>query len=251
MKESRSLHARKLDFIGASLLSVTLGCLVYPLIEGRELGWPKSMMGMVCLCIISLLWFIQYEARLASKGLDPLVELALFRNRRFSLGILMGLVFYMLSALYLTFSLYLQAGLHKTPLQAGIAMLPFAVSFFFSSAASALDTRIRSYALPAGFALQVIGFGIVALCARYQLRGLEEGLACGGIGFGIVMPRVIKAVIGGIDEPHARLASGMVMTALQIGSALGIAIVGGFFYISLGAEPACRHMLARSAMQWR
>jgi hypothetical protein len=146
----------------------------------------------------------------------------------------MGLVFYMLSAFYLTFSLYLQAGLHKTPLQAGIAMLPFAVSFFFSSAASALDTRIRSYALPAGFALQVIGFGIVALSARYQLRGLEEGLACAGIGFGIVMPRVIKAVIGDIDERHAGLASGMVMTALQIGSALGIAIVGGFFYVSLG-----------------
>jgi hypothetical protein len=148
----------------------------------------------------------------------------------------MGLVFYMLSAFYLTFSLYLQAGLHNTPLQAGIAMLPFAVSFFFSSAASALDTRrLKSYVLPAGFAMQVTGFGIVALCARYQLRGIEEGLACAGIGFGIVMPRIIKTVIGDIDERHAGLASGMVMTALQIGSALGIAIVGGFFYISLGA----------------
>lgn len=236
VKESRSIHARKLDFIGAILLSVALGCLVYPLIEGRELGWPRWMIGMVCLCIISLLGFIQYEKHLSSKGLDPLVEFALFRNRRFSLGILMGLVFYMLSAFYLTFSLYLQAGLHNTPLQAGVAMLPFAVSFFFSSVASALDTRkLKSYVLPAGFALQVIGFGIVALCARYQLRGIEGGLACAGIGFGIVMPRIIKVVIGDIDERHAGLASGMVMTALQIGSALGIAIVGGFFYISLGA----------------
>jgi EmrB/QacA subfamily drug resistance transporter len=236
VKESRSSHARKLDFIGAMLLSVTLGLLVYPLIEGRELGWPKWMMGMVCLCIISFLGFIRYEARLSSRGLDPLVELALFRNRRFSLGILMGLVFYMLSAFYLTFSLYLQAGLRNTPLQAGIAMLPFAISFFFSSAASALDSRrLKARALPAGFVLQVMGFGIVALCARYQVRGIEVGLACAGIGFGIVMPRVIKAVIGDIDERHAGLASGMVMTALQIGSALGIAIVGGFFYIALGA----------------
>jgi hypothetical protein len=72
-----------------------------------------------------------------------------------------------------------------------------------------------------------------------------------GIGFGIVMPRVIKAVIGDIDERHAGLASGMVMTALQIGSALGIAIVGGFFTSLSAREPACRHMLARSAMQWR
>jgi EmrB/QacA subfamily drug resistance transporter len=98
VKESRSLHAGKLDFIGVILLSVTLGCLVYPMIEGRELGWPKWMMGMVCLCVIALLGFIRYETRLSANGLDPLVEFALFRNRRFSLGILMGLVFYMLSA---------------------------------------------------------------------------------------------------------------------------------------------------------
>jgi EmrB/QacA subfamily drug resistance transporter len=236
VKESRSSHARKLDFLGAMLLSVTLGCLVYPLIEGRELGWPRWIVGMVCLSIISFLGFIQYETRLSSKGVDPLVELALFRNRRFSIGILMGVVLYMLSAFYLTFSLYLQAGLHNTPLQAGIAMLPFAVSFFFSSVVSALATRrLKAHGLPVGFALQVIGFGIVALCARYQLRGIDEGLACAGIGFGVVMQRVIKAVIGDIDERHAGLASGMVMTALQIGSALGIAIVGGFFYISLGA----------------
>ena len=252
LKESRSLHARKLDFIGVVLLSVTLGCLVYPLIEGRELGWPSWMKGMLGLSVLALVGFIRYETDLSSKGLDPLVEFALFRNRRFSLGMLMGLVFYMLSAFYLTFSLYLQAGLHNTPLQAGIAMLPFAVRFFFSSAASALETRkLKSYALPAGFALQVIGFGSVALCARYQLRGIEGGLACAGIGFGVVMPRIIKAVIGDIDERHAGLAAGMVMTALQIGSALGIALVGGFFYNSLGARTglqAYAHAFSNSMM---
>ncbi|HTF68793.1 MAG TPA: MFS transporter [Edaphobacter sp.] len=47
VKESRSLHARKLDFIGVMLISVTLGCLVYPSIERREAGWPKWMIGML------------------------------------------------------------------------------------------------------------------------------------------------------------------------------------------------------------
>jgi 4-hydroxybenzoate polyprenyltransferase len=82
----------------------------------------------------------------------------------------------------------------------------------------------------------VIGFGIVAVCVRYQLRGIEEGLACAGIGYGIVMPGIIKAVIGDIDERHVGLPPAWLMTALQISSALGIAIVGGFFYISLGAR---------------
>jgi hypothetical protein len=44
--------------------------------------------------------------------------------------------------------------------------------------------RLKAYAFPPGFALQVIGFCIVAVCARYQLRGIEEGLACAGVGYG-------------------------------------------------------------------
>lgn len=236
VQESRSLHARKLDVTGVVLLSVTLTCLVYPLIEGRELGWPRWIAGLLCLCIPALIGFIRYERRLSANGLDPLVELSLFRNRRFTLGILMGLVFYMLSAFYLTFSIYLQSGLRETPIEAGLATLPFALSFFAGSvASSSVARKLNAYALPAGFALQAIGFGAVAAGARYELPGLSAGLVCAGIGYGIVMPGILKAVIGDIDERHAGLAAGMAMTALQIGAALGIAIVGGFFYSSLSA----------------
>ncbi len=50
------------------------------------------------------------------------------------------------------------------------------------------------------------------------------------------MPGVIKVVIGNIDERHAGLASGIAMTTLQIGSALGIAVIGGAFYTTLGTQ---------------
>jgi len=237
VKESRSLHAKKLDVLGVVLLSTSLDCIVYPLIEGRDQGWPRWLLGMMCLSAVALLGFLRYERHLSAKGLDPLVELALFRSRRFTLGILMGLVFYMLSAFYLTFSIYLQAGLRETPLDAGLATLPFAVGFFLGSITSShIARRLSVRTLPVGFAVQVIGFSLVAICVRYQLTGMEEGLAFAGIGFGIVMPGVIKAVIDDIEERYAGLAAGMVMTALQIGSALGIAIVGGFFYVSLGVR---------------
>ena len=195
------------------------------------------MIVMLFVSFVAFYRFIRLEATLSANNADPLVELSLFRNRRFSIGLVMGLVFYMLSAFYLTFSVYLQGGLHRSPLQAGLAMLPFAVCFFLSSLASSYVVRhLKTYALPAGFALQVIGFGVVTACVRYQMWGLGEGLACAGVGFGIVMPGIIKAVIGDVDERHAGLASGVVMTTLQIGSALGVAIVGGVFYSVLGTQ---------------
>lgn len=246
VQESRSLQARRLDFLGVFLLSMSLGCLVYPLIEGREQGWPRWMIWMGGLSILALLGFIRYETRLSAQNMDPLVEFSLFRSRRYTLGIVMGLLFYMLSAFYLTFSIYLQAGLGDTPLEAGLQTLPFAATFFLSSIVSASVTRrLGAYALPAGFALQIIGFSIVACSARRQAPVAGEGLALAGIGYGIVMPGIIKAVIGDIEERYAGLAAGMVMTALQIGAALGIAIVGGSFYISLGAKPG-PHAYARA-----
>jgi len=45
LEENRSIHAKKLDLLGVILLSLTLGCLVYPLIEGRQAGWPAWMLG--------------------------------------------------------------------------------------------------------------------------------------------------------------------------------------------------------------
>jgi len=54
------------------------------------------------------------------------------------------------------------------------------------------------------------------------------------VGFGIVMPSAIKAVIGGIDERHAGLASGIVISTFQVGAALGVTIVGGVFSSVLG-----------------
>jgi predicted MFS family arabinose efflux permease len=66
-------------------------------------------------------------------------------------------------------------------------------------------------------------------------RSLEIDLVIAGVGFGIVMPSVIKAVIGGIDQRHAGLASGIVISTFQIGAALGVAVIGGVFFSSLGA----------------
>jgi EmrB/QacA subfamily drug resistance transporter len=236
LRDSRAQHARKLDFGGVVLLSLTLCLLVYPLVEGRETGWPIWTIAMLLACPFALAAFVRFEARLAARGGAPLVVLSLFRSNGFAVGSAMALAFYMLSSFYLTFAVYLQSGLHKSPLQAGIATLPFAVGFFGSSlGASQVMQRLGGRALTLGLAFQIVGFGMVMLAVGKILHtSLDLGLVVAGIGFGIVMPSVIKVVIGGVDHDYAGLASGVVMSTLQIGAALGVAVIGSVFYDALG-----------------
>jgi EmrB/QacA subfamily drug resistance transporter len=238
LPDSRARQAQKLDLGGVVLLSLTLGLLVYPMVEGRDSGWPAWVVAMLIASPLALMAFIRFEARLSDRGGDPLVALHLLRNRAFVIGLVMALAFYMLSSFYLTFAVYLQSGLRQSALAAGLATLPFATGFFVSSLVSSLVMqRLGVRALTLGFALQVLGFGVVMLSVGKLLpHGLEIGLACGGLGFGTVMPSVIKAVIGSIDRRHAGLASGIMISTFQIGAALGVAIIGGIFYSALGAR---------------
>ncbi|WP_244486000.1 MFS transporter [Bradyrhizobium viridifuturi] len=239
LADSRADHAQRLDIGGVVLLSLTLGLLVYPLIEGRGSGWPVWIIAMLLASPLMLAAFVRFEARLSARGGDPLVALQLLRNSDFVIGLVMALAFYMLSSFYLTFAVYLQSGLHFSPLAAGLATLPFATGFFVSSLVSSLVMQwLGARTLTLGFALQVIGFGIVMLSVSGVLpQSAEFGLICGGLGFGTVMPSVIKVVIGSIDPRHAGLASGMMISTFQIGAALGVAVIGGVFYSLLGPHP--------------
>ncbi|MGY4572065.1 MFS transporter [Bradyrhizobium sp. USDA 3256] len=236
LRDSRAQHAQRVDVGGVLLLSLTLGLMVYPLVEGRQLSWPLWTIGMLLASLLALMAFTRYESLLYARGGDPLVALHLLQNRVFATGLVIALAFYMLSSFYLTFAVYLQSGLHLSPFDAGLATLPFAAGFFASSLISSYVMKlfgVRTLAL--GFAFQVIGFGSVMLAVGGLVpQALDFGLICGGLGFGTVMPSVIKAVIGSIDQGHAGLASGIMISTFQIGAALGVAVIGGVFYSALG-----------------
>jgi len=236
LSDSKSERAQKLDIGGVVLLSASLGLLVYPLVEGRETGWPLWILAMLAASPVALIAFIKFEKRLVARAGAPLVDLSLFREPGFATGVAMALVFYMLSAFYLIFSIYLQGGLHLTPLEAGLRTLPFGIGYFVASLASAgVMQRLGPRALTLGFIIQVLGFTALIFAVRGVLAGyFEITLVIAGLGFGIVMPSVIKAVLGGVDPRHAGLASGIVISTFQIASALGVAIIGGLFLSVLG-----------------
>jgi predicted MFS family arabinose efflux permease len=150
----------------------------------------------------------------------------------------MALLFYMLSSFYLTFSIYLQNGLHLTPLDAGWRSIPFGIGYLIASSASApMIQRLGSRALTLGLTVQIVGFGLMSLGVLGTIPiPLEAGLVIAGGGFGIVMPSVVKTVIGGVDARDAGLASGVVISTFQIGAALGVATITSVFYSILGSS---------------
>ncbi len=235
LADSRAEHRQAFDFAGVVWLSLTLVCLVFPLIEGRETGWPLWILGMLALSPVCLAVFVRHEAAVTKRGGGALVEFVLFRQGGFVVGMMMAFAFYMLASFYLTFSEYLQNGLHMGAWEAGLATLPFAGGFFITSLASApIMQRLGPKALTLGFTLLAIGLGLLCLVVTGAVAlPRAPALVCAGIGFGIVMPSVIKAVIGNVDARHAGLASGIVVSTLQVSASVGVAVIGGVFYGTL------------------
>jgi EmrB/QacA subfamily drug resistance transporter len=237
LRESREPHAMRLDLGGVGLLSLALAALIYPLVQGREQGWPLWTYATLIASLLLFALFLRFEARVARRGGTPLVDVSLLRHADFALGIVVTLGFYLTSAFMFTFAVYLQ-GLGLDALRTGLATLPFTLGYLVASVAAAPVMRsLGRAALPASLAAQAAGFALLIGTVKGLLPApvLNVGLAVAGVGFGVAFPSLMRAVLGSVDARHAGLASGMVITALQISAALGVALIGGVFYTALGA----------------
>ncbi|MFC0696771.1 MFS transporter [Paraburkholderia humisilvae] len=234
LPETRQPSRTKVDVTGVLLLSLLLLMLIYPLTHGREAGWPLWTFVMFALSVPVFALFIVVEQRIVRAGGFPLVDLRLFRNPAFSIGLVVAFLFYCNSAFFLTYGIYLQTGLHWTPLEAGLAIMPFAVGFVVGPLTSpAVVARIGTHVLTLGFALLAAGFTVTGWAAlRHTEPGLVfyAGLVGAGIGHGLVFPSVMRVVLSEVVPEKAGLASGVVNTTLQIGAAFGIAAISGVFF---------------------
>ncbi len=245
VRESRASLARRLDLGGVALVSVALSLLVLPLTEGRNNGWPWWATASLVGAVATMAAFIRYEQWLKSRGGAPLVELALFRDRTFVVGLLTSLSFCGgLSAFFLTFTLFLQMGLQLAPREASLVFAPFAVGYLVASTAAVrLARRLGTRLLNVGAALMAVGLGIVILLARTQgpsLSGLELApvLLLYGVGQGLVFPKLVSTALSGVPASEAGSASGVLITFQQVAFAVGVTVIGSVFFANLGAVPS-------------
>jgi EmrB/QacA subfamily drug resistance transporter len=241
VKEYKSPKARRLDFGGVAILTVALTLLLYPLIQGREAGWPAW--AFICLFAFFpvLFLFVQFEKRITAGGGAPLVELSLFHNRVFVIGLCSGVCFFSgAAAFFLISTIFLQNGVGYSPQHAGLTFLWFAIAFLGSSLASVrVQPRIGSRIINLGVALMITG--LAGLLWINSARGmaltslnLAPILLIYGTGQGFVMPTLINTILINIKGHDAGSASGVLTTVQQASFATGVAVIGTVFFSALG-----------------
>ncbi|MBN3820279.1 MFS transporter, partial [Paraburkholderia sp. Se-20369] len=194
--ESRPPRGQRIDLPGTVLLSLFLLMLVYPLTRGHEEGWPLWMTACLIGALPMLGVLLKVEGRRLAAGQDPLLDVRLFRNPVVALGLTLAFLFYMLSAFFLSYGIYLQGCLRWTPLAAGLAILPFGLGFLSSPLLMPrLVGRLGGYrVLTLGCALLSAGLAIAAALAGTDAPGpgFYLGLAAMGVGQGLVLPSIVR-----------------------------------------------------------
>jgi MFS family permease len=234
--ETSASRSRRLDIGGAVLVSLALACLVLPLSEGRQHGWPVWTLLMLAAAPLLAWAFVRFEARLAAGGGSPLLDLALMSIPSFRRGVLVGTLFFFTTAFYVLFAIYEQEGYGTDPLFTGLAILPYGIGLFVGPLVTAPMARLRPWLLTIGMAIQVAGYAGVAAVVAAGLDGWPVVLTVliAGFGQGIAYPRLFNTTLGDVAPHQAGVASGVLTSALQIGAAISVAAIGSLFFAVLG-----------------
>ena len=258
--ETREPGAGRADLPGAALLAASLVAIVYPLLEGRQLGWPVWCWTLLGGGLAALAALGAREGRRRKPGVAPLLHTPLFRIPAVTAGLLVQLTFSAgLQGFFLAFTLWLQTGERYSPMRAGLTMIAFTVgSFVTAPAAIGLAQRYGRAVLLLGSLLLAAGAGGVLIAADH-LHGshspwtLTPGLLAAGAGLGLLVVPLVNVVLAAAPLQAAGGAAGLFSTAQQLGGAIGAALIGSVFFGELTSHSftsAFTHSAPIAAAAW-
>jgi predicted MFS family arabinose efflux permease len=220
--------ARRLDLVGAVLISLAVLGLVWGTVRGESAGWTSAeVLGGFAAGVVMLAAFGWWERRTD----HAMVPLAFFRNRTFSAANSAG--FFLSAALFSAvffLSQYMQAVLGSAPLKAGLQLLPWTATLFVvGPIAGRLVERVGERPLVViGMALQTAGMFWVSRGADHYW-GLVVPLVVTGCGISLAMPAAQSAAMAALPREAVGIASGIYSMNRQLGGAAGVAVLGSVF----------------------
>ena len=260
--ESKAPGEKKsLDWIGAALSVLFFGPLVFGLIEGRVYGWwsvnekntfslggfswPSEGLSVIpvalTLAVVAGVLFVLWEIRRQRKDLGVLLDLNLFRIASFRNGSLAALIISMGEfGLIFAIPLWLQNVMGMTPIGAGLVLLFLAGGAFVASGiGGALSGKLPpARAVQIGVLLEIVGivgFGLVASTETGWVA-IAPFLLVYGVGVGLATAQLTGVIMVDVPMEKTGQGSGSQSTVRQIGSALGIAVIGTMLFAGTGTS---------------
>jgi len=227
VRESADPRGRRLDVAGVVLGATTLAATTFALIEaGHASATSPVVLAAAALAVLAAGALIAVERRAPA----PMLPLALFRRRRFTIanGVAATMNLGSLGCIYLL-TLYLQVVQHRTPLEAGLAVIPL---FAPVAALAPVSGRLTGRFGPrrpmlAGLVVAAAGLALLARAgASAAYATLLPAFLLWGGGLGLLTSAVVAAAVGAVESERAGLASAVNNTSRQAGGAIGIAAFG-------------------------
>lgn len=253
--ESKAATKSRLDVVGAALSVVMFASLVFGLIEGRIYGWweqnpskPFELFGFVwpetwisvipvalLLSLITTVLFVWWELDRAKRGKGVLLDLGLFGITSFRNGSIAALIISMGEfGLLFAIPLWLQNVLELSPISSGLVLLWLAGGAFLASAiGGAMSGKLSpARAVQIGVLLELVGVAGVGLFASTETGWvpLAPLLFVYGIGVGLATAQLTGVIMVDVPDDKSGQGSGSQSTVRQIGSALGIAVLGTMLF---------------------
>lgn len=234
------------DLLGVALTMLGMGAIVFGLIEAETYGWWRTDSGglspvpfVLAGGVASMALFVVHERRRAAAGVPVLVDLGLFAIPTFSAGVVAALIVaFGEFGLLFTLPLLLQGTLGYDALQTGWVIVALALGTFL---VSGLLPRISRFVpqrtvVQVGLGLEALAVGALALSISMDVSTwrLCACLFVYGVGVGMATAQLTSLLLHDVPVDESGQASGLQSSVRQLGSALGVAVLGGFLIGSLG-----------------
>jgi EmrB/QacA subfamily drug resistance transporter len=226
--ESRAAAPRRPDPVAQALVIISLGSIVYAIIEGAYSGWrAPAIRGLFLAAAAALAVLAGWELRRK----EPLIDLRYFRSPSFTAATLVAVcAFADLGGFLFLTSIYLQDVRDYSVLDAGVRMLPTAAAMAVCPSLAAWLARkaggARLPLLAGGVALMISTYSMSRFTGSSSDTRLLVTFGLFGVGMGMVNSQISVAAVAGMPAGQAGLASGIASTGRLLGQALGVAVAG-------------------------
>ncbi len=265
--ESRDERAKGLDFPGVFAITFGLLALVFGIIEAARYGWwtpigdqklggwnwPLDSVSIVpvslLIAIVMLAFFVRLELRRVRNDRPVVFDFTDLVHRGFRYGLINTTVLAMGEfGAFFVLPIFLQAGLHLSAIRAGTWLLPAGIMAFVGGGIGGQISKRYGpkYVITVGLTLEALGIWlyVAAFSQSTTFWSLLPALMLHGIGIGFATSQLTNVVLSDIPPQKAGSASGAAGMVRQVGTALGIALIGAIFVTQ--ATSHVRHELNRA-----